>query len=117
LVRRAVTYLRNTVYALAKDHPLNSIEEFGLALVRHFLAAGPTVKRARVHIVEYPWNRIEVNGRPHEHSFVRGSGERSATVTGTATRSPTSTTFCSIWRPLAWTIIMRSTRPQPSPTG
>jgi urate oxidase len=80
----ATDTMRNTVYALAKDHPLNSIEEFGLALVRHFLAAGPTVKRARVHIVEYPWNRIEVNGRPHEHSFVRGSGERRATVTGTA---------------------------------
>jgi len=81
----ATDTMRNTVYALAKDHPIDSIEAFGLALVNHFLAAGPTVTQASVHITEYPWGRIEVQGRGHEHSFIRGAGERTATVTGTAT--------------------------------
>jgi urate oxidase len=80
----ATDTLRNTVYALAKDHLTGSIEEFGLKLVDHFLEAGPTVERARVHIAEHPWDRIEVNGQGHEHSFVRGSGERIATVKGDA---------------------------------
>ncbi len=80
----ATDTMRNTVYALAKDHLTGSIEEFGLKLVDHFLEAGPTVERARVRIAEHPWNRIEVNGRGHEHSFVRGSGERIATVKGDA---------------------------------
>jgi urate oxidase len=80
----ATDTMRNTVYALAKDHLTGSIEEFGLKLVDHFLEAGPTVERARVRITEHPWNRIEVNGRGHEHSFVRGSGERTAAVRGDA---------------------------------
>jgi urate oxidase len=80
----ATDTMRNTVYALAKDHLTGSIEEFGLKLVDYFLEAGPTVERARVRITEHPWNRIEVNGRGHEHSFVRGSGERTAAVGGDA---------------------------------
>src|SRR3712207_3452675 len=78
----ATDSMRNTVYALAKDHLTGSIEDFGLALVDHFLEAGPTVERVRIQITEFPWNRIEVNGRGHEHSFLRGAGERKATVTG-----------------------------------
>jgi urate oxidase len=78
----ATDTMRNTVYALAKDHLTESIEAFGLRLVDHFLEAGPTVERAQVRIASHPWERIEVNGRGHEHSFVRGSGERIATMRG-----------------------------------
>src|ERR687895_1502319 len=78
----ATDTMRNTVYALAKDHLAGSIEEFGLRLVDHFLEAGPTVERARVRITEFPWDRIEVGGRGHPHSFVRGPGERKAEITG-----------------------------------
>ena len=81
----ATDTMRNTVYALAKDHLTGSIEEFGLALVDHFLEAGPTVEGARVGITAYPWSRIEVDGAGHPHSFVRGAGERTATVTGDGT--------------------------------
>jgi urate oxidase len=78
----ATDTMRNTVYALAKDHLTGGIEEFGLGLVDHFLEAGPTVEGVRIEITQLPWDRIEVNGRGHEHSFVRGSGERKTRVTG-----------------------------------
>ncbi len=78
----ATDTMRNTVYALAKDHLTGSIEDFGLALVDHFLEAGPTVERVRTEITQFVWNRIEVDGQPHEHSFVRGRGERHAKVLG-----------------------------------
>jgi urate oxidase len=78
----ATDTMRNTVYALAKDRLTGSIEDFGLALVEHFLDAGPTVEKAAVRITSFPWDRIEVDGRPHEHSFVRGAGERKAKITG-----------------------------------
>lgn len=80
----ATDTMRNTVYALAADHLTASIEEFGSKLVDHFLETGPAVERVRVGISQYPWSRIEVDGRGHEHSFVRGSGERTATLTGSA---------------------------------
>ena len=48
--------MRNTVYALAKDHLTGSIEEFGLSLVDHFLEAGPTVTACRVEITQYLWD-------------------------------------------------------------
>ncbi len=79
----ATDTMRNTVYALAKERPIDDIEPFGERLVEHFLAAAPAITRARVHIVEHPWTRLEVGGRPHEHAFQRGSGgNRIATVSG-----------------------------------
>lgn len=79
----ATDTMRNTVYALAKEHPIDDIEAFGARLVEHFLGAGPGVQRARIHIVEHPWARLELGGRFHDHSFQRGSGgDRVATVVG-----------------------------------
>ena len=78
----ATDTMRNTVYALAKDHLTGSIEDFGLALVDHFLQAGPTVTACRVEITQLPWRRIEANGQPHDHSFVRERGERKASAWG-----------------------------------
>ena len=79
----ATDTMRNAVYALAKEDPIDDIESFALRLVDHFLAAGPSVTRVRVDIVEHPWARLEVGGRPHEHAFERGSGgSRVATVVG-----------------------------------
>ena len=79
----ATDTMRNTVYALAKDHPIDSLEAFARHLVEHFLEAGPSVTRAIVRVRERPWARLEVDGRPHEHAFQRGNGgERVATVTG-----------------------------------
>jgi urate oxidase len=78
----ATDTMRNTVYALAKNHLTGSIEDFGLRLVDHFLEAGPTVTSCWVEITQFLWNRIEANGQPHEHSFVRQRGERKAKVSG-----------------------------------
>ena len=78
----ATDTMRNTVYALAKDHLTGEIEEFGKKLVERFLEAGPTVERVRVRFTEHLWDRITVDSREHEHSFVRAAGERTATVEG-----------------------------------
>jgi urate oxidase len=78
----ATDTMRNTVYALAKEGLTGSIEEFGLRLVDHFLEVGPTVGKCWVEITQFPWDRIEVCGGGHNHSFVRGRGERRAKVAG-----------------------------------
>jgi urate oxidase len=78
----ATDTMRNTVYALARKHPVDSPESFAIALVKHFLDAGPSVTRAQVRIVEHPWARLG----SHPHAFQRASGGRHvATVTGDGT--------------------------------
>jgi urate oxidase len=75
----ATDTMRNTVYALAKQHPIDSLESFGRALVEHFVEAGPSVSGASVRIRQLPWQRLG----DHEHAFQRGTGgTRVATVSG-----------------------------------
>jgi len=71
---------KNTVYALAKEQGVRSIEEFGLTLGDHFIAHTPKATGARIEIEEYFWDRINVDGVPHDHAFVRNGGETRTTV-------------------------------------
>lgn len=73
---------KNTVFAFAKEHGVGEIEDFALLLGRHFVADTPSVTGAQVHVDEYAWDRIDVDGRGHDHAFVRNGREvRTTTVT------------------------------------
>lgn len=79
----ATDTVRNTVYALAQSELTGSIEAFGAALVRHFLAAGPRVDRVRVQLTEHLWNRAPTpEGSGHDHAFVRQMPKHTAWVEG-----------------------------------
>ncbi|AUX32937.1 MULTISPECIES: factor-independent urate hydroxylase [Sorangium] len=67
--------MKNTVYALAKGHPVEPIEDFGVLLAEHFLGKAHT-RRARVAIAENVWSRIDAGGAPHRHAFLRAGAER-----------------------------------------
>ena len=71
---------KNTVFAFAKEKGVNSIEEFGSTLGDHFIHQTPKATGARLEIEEYFWDRIEIDGAPHEHSFVRAGTETRTTV-------------------------------------
>jgi urate oxidase len=72
---------KNTVFAFAKEAPVGEIEQFGLRLARHFVGSLASITRARVHIESAQWERIEVEGVPHAHSFRQAGTElRTATV-------------------------------------
>ncbi len=74
--------MKNTVYALARQGPVDPLEQFGERLGRHFLGACPAARRAVVGIEMRRWDRASVDGSPHDHTFVRGPAERRlATVT------------------------------------
>jgi urate oxidase len=68
--------MKNTVYALAKDHFTASIEAFGLFLVDYLLSNNPQVTEVRTELAEYSWARMSFNGTPHPHSFVNGGSEK-----------------------------------------
>jgi urate oxidase len=73
---------KNTVYAYAKQKGLGAIEDYGLTLARHFVDDVEPVVGARIEIDEFSWDRIDVDGRPHDHAFVkRGPAVRTTVVT------------------------------------
>lgn len=73
---------KQTAYAYAKEKGLRSIEDYGLALARHFVHDVAPVTAARIEIDEYAWERAEVNGAGHDHTWVRkGQEVRTAAVT------------------------------------
>ena len=71
---------KNTVFAFAKEKGVRSIEEFALTLGDHFIDPTPKATGARIEIEEYAWDRISVDGAPHDHAFVRNGGETRTTV-------------------------------------
>ena len=73
---------KNTCFAFAKEHGIDQIEDYALALGRHFVADIESVAGARIEIEEYGWDRVVVDGREHDHSWTRrGDAVRTAVVT------------------------------------
>ncbi|HJW21305.1 MAG TPA: urate oxidase [Candidatus Limnocylindrales bacterium] len=77
----ATDTMKNTVYALAKEHLTGAPELLGLAIARHF-AASAQVGRASVTLREHGWARIETPAGPAPDAFARsGPATRVAWVT------------------------------------
>src|SRR5215470_17006521 len=49
--------MKNTVYALARQHPVEAIEKFALHLIEHFLTYNPQVSLVRIEATESLWAR------------------------------------------------------------
>ncbi|MGW0551060.1 factor-independent urate hydroxylase [Streptomyces altiplanensis] len=74
---------KNTVYAFAKEYGIESAEQFGIHLARHFVTSQEPIKVARIRIEEYSWDRIATSDNNSKfigsdevnHSFVRKGQE------------------------------------------
>jgi urate oxidase len=78
----ATDSMKNTVYALAADHPLTDIEGFARFLGQHFLKKYAQVREAMVFITEDLWQRVVMDGKEHHHAFVSCGGEKRTTAVG-----------------------------------
>ena len=73
---------KNTCYAYAKEPGIDQIEDYAVALGRHFVDEVESVAGARVEVEEYAWDRVVVGGREHDFSWTRrGDAVRTAVVT------------------------------------
>jgi urate oxidase len=75
----ATDTMKNTVYALARQDPIDNVEPFALRLADHFLGK-PAVSRARISATEHRWDRLSAGGHPHPHAFVQPGGEQWTTL-------------------------------------
>ena len=73
--------MKNTVYALAAQHPVHEPEAFGLVLASHFLSRNARLQRVRIDLTEHQWGRIPRGEREYGQAFVRmGTDTRHATI-------------------------------------
>lgn len=72
---------KQTAYAYAKEKGLRAVEDYALALARHFVDDVEPVTGARVEVQEHAWERAVVEGVEHDHTWVRRGPEvRTAAV-------------------------------------
>ncbi len=76
---------KQTIFAYAKAVGVGEIEEFALALGRHFVNDTEPVEGCRIEIDEYEWERVLVDApdgstREHDHTWVRKGQETRTTV-------------------------------------
>ncbi|KAK4993142.1 hypothetical protein LTR50_000628 [Elasticomyces elasticus] len=66
---------KQTVYILAKQHPVTPPELFASILGDHFVQTYHHIHACHVKIIVHRWTRMEVEGKPHPHSFFRDGAE------------------------------------------
>ena len=77
---------KNTAFAYAKEKGVGSIEDYALALARHFVNDIEPTEGARIEVEEYAWERAVIDGTEHDHTWTRRGPEvRTAAVTVDAT--------------------------------
>ncbi|KAI3602240.1 uricase (urate oxidase) [Moniliophthora roreri] len=69
--------VKNITYYLAKVSPHILIpERFALHLGTHLVSKYGHLHKAFVTVEQLRWSRIDVNGKPHDHSFLRDGDEK-----------------------------------------
>jgi urate oxidase len=77
----ATDTIKNLVYIVAHENPAADTEPFCRLLATRFLDRYPQVERATVLAKETKWNRLDVDGAPHAHSFLLdNNGKPTATI-------------------------------------
>lgn len=66
---------KQTTYILAKQNPIDPPEQFAAVLGDHFVKTYPHIHAAHVKIIQHRWTRMDIDGKPHPHSFYRDSQE------------------------------------------
>ncbi len=80
----ATDTMKNTVYIMAKQHPVTPPELFGSIVATHFIETYKHIHAAHITVITHRWTRMTVDGKPHPHSFFR-DGAETRNVEATAT--------------------------------
>src|SRR5438045_5105060 len=71
----ATDTMKNTIYILAKQHPVTPPELFASIVGTHFIDTYKHIHAAHVKVVTHRWTRMTIDGKPHPHSFLRDGAE------------------------------------------
>src|SRR3954469_21076601 len=65
--------IKNTINVLTRAKLGEGIEPFAIAVAEHFLGKYKQIATAKIQIDERDWQRMNIDGKPHPHSFAAGS--------------------------------------------
>ncbi|KAG9091911.1 hypothetical protein FS749_016152 [Ceratobasidium sp. UAMH 11750] len=91
----SVVVATDSIIAKTSPHVL-SPELYALHLGTHFVTKYPHIHKAFIDVEQLKWSRIEVDGTPHKHSFVRDGEEKivvKAEIDATAGKDKVSATI------------------------
>lgn len=71
----ATDSIKNSIFILAKQNPVNPPELFASTVGSHFIHKYAHIHTAHVDVVLHRWARMAIDGQQHPHSFVRDSQE------------------------------------------
>ena len=77
--------MKNTIYIMAKQNPVTPPELFASIVANHFIDDYKHIHNALCKVKTHRWTRLDVDGKPHPHSFMR-DGSETRNVEATATR-------------------------------
>src|SRR3954466_774594 len=69
----ATDTIKNTINVLTHEKLGEEIEPFAIALAEHFLGKYKQISTAKIQIDERDWQRMDIDGKRHPHSFAAGS--------------------------------------------
>ena len=96
--------MKQTVYILAKEHPVTPPELFGATVASHFIKKYKHIHTTNVKVKVHRWTRMTIDGEPHPHSFFR-DGAETRNVEATATEGK----GISIRSAIAGLLVLKST--------
>jgi len=67
--------IKNTTYVVASKHSLESPESFAESLAQHFFSKYSHVEGVSIDVQGHHWERMNIDGKPHPHAFLRGGPE------------------------------------------
>jgi len=68
--------MKNSVYAIAKLHGVESIEAYAQHLANHFYDSFDHISKTTICVAEKLWHRIDLDGEAHGHAFTGGGSEQ-----------------------------------------
>ncbi|KAI5457727.1 hypothetical protein BGZ63DRAFT_364301 [Mariannaea sp. PMI_226] len=71
----ATDSIKNTIYITAKENPVTPPELYASILGNHFIQKYGHIHVANVKVVTHRWTRMEIDGKPHPHSFLKDGEE------------------------------------------
>ncbi|KAI0528114.1 hypothetical protein F5B22DRAFT_583726 [Xylaria bambusicola] len=71
----ATDSMKNTIYIKAKENPVDPPELYAAILGQHFLDKYAHIDVANINVEVKRWTRMNIDGKPHPHSFYRDGDE------------------------------------------